>query len=373
MSYLRMPPIFSHMSRSLSKKLGLDIYGYKPFALLAGNLQPHKHNFHSKLAMISPSAALNNKGVILLELGRFADAARCFKIASKMLITKRNAGSNRVEGAAEGDVSSNNTTTSDALVIMPPNRPALPRGCSEDGTMTDTHTNVDSPSVSMTRRKRSSGSSGAASDQEVLQTKAKRRKKSTKTKNSDDICLPASTQKGSTTTSSTSFQEHLNMNSIGRPLWVRTEEERKTPMEKWALSATLFYNLGLSFNLSAVARQNQNKNSEEGDMSTAVLKRALEFYDMSSRIMLRNFNQHLPTAFPIVLAVSIHNMSLVHAALNETELRAKYQSRLACLLCKMQAVLSKDRSMSGEKDHYEKFMMGLLTVPVKNFGLACAA
>jgi hypothetical protein len=68
-----------------------------------------------------------------------------------------------------------------------------------------------------------------------------------------------------------------------------------------------------------------------------------------------------------VLAVTLHNMAQVHAALKEDEHSTKYQKQLAHLLRRMDTVSRETR----EKE-YEIFLVKLLTLP-KATALAAAA
>lgn len=146
------------------------------------------------------------------------------------------------------------------------------------------------------------------------------------------------------------------LHNLGRPLWIQSKEQRKAALDSASLSATLLYNLGLSFNLMAMRKQK--------DQARAIYRRALDLYKMSAEIMLR-----APLSTTVqspVFVVVLHNMSQVHAAMEEHKESARYQGKLAHVLRLMAA----SRGLSEKQ--YESFYIKLLSLP-KADSMAAAA
>jgi len=261
---------------------------------------------------LSP-VTLNNKGVLLLEAGKCEDAARCFKRASKMLMS---AISHRQSLKSALPVSEHHDVT-------PPSQLAAPSATLEPLKESSTESLTESPK-----------------DKGIPQPV-------------QNACEepPRKRRRRSSLTSSFPVPTHY----LGRPLWVQGKDKRQTPLDSSSLSATLLYNLGLSFNMIAV-----RKTQDEG---RAVYTRALELYKMSSQIMLRG-PMRVAIQSPVVL-VALHNMIQVHKLMEEPEAAAKCQNELANVLRLM-------GTSSPEAAHYEEFYIKFLSLP-KADGMAAAA
>ena len=259
---------------------------------------------------LSP-VGLNNRGVVLLEAGRCEDAALCFKKASKMMMSVITQQQTRKCNPSH-DPSHENEKN--ALPSPPP-----------DSTSTLPVSSVDETAKSKGVPQPTSDPCG--------QPQRKRRRRGTLTSS-----FPVPTH------------------NLGRPLWIQSKEKRKAPLNSAALSATLLYNLGLSFNMIASKKTNE--------AAVPVYRRALELYKMSSEIMLRG-----PVSNAIdspVFLVALHNMTQVHAVLEEPEAVANCRGRLAHVLRLMAA----KRGFSERQ--YEEFYIKLLSLPKANV-LAAAA
>jgi tetratricopeptide (TPR) repeat protein len=263
--------------------------------------------------------ALNNKGVILLEAGRYAEAAAYFKKASKMMmsvITHQHQA--RKAKISRGSSPASSSTQPLALHQVPPEVPKP--------TTTGTPVNELSPTKGVPQSSRTS--------EPFDQPPRKRRRRSSM---------------------ATSFV--LPSHSLGRPLWVQARGQRKKPLDSVLLSATLLYNLGLCFNMIA-----SRKPKEE---AKPVYRKALELYKMSSELILRGpANNSIESP---VFVVSLHNMVQVYNLLEETELATKHRGQLAHVLRLMGS------SAPGNCDiRYEEFYIKLLSLPKAN-SMAAAA
>lgn len=253
---------------------------------------------------------LNNKGVTLLEAGRCEDAAICFKSASKLMmavIANERARIKDIPGS-----------------ISEPNEGATPSPHQDSMSIT-TPTSTD---ISHKRKGVPQPTSDSCDAHE-----RKRRRRGTLTRTSPQ---PA--------------------HYLGRPLWIRAKHERTCALNSVSLSATLLYNLGLTFNLMAIRKS-------EGD-AVPTFRKALQLYKMSSDIMLRG--PVINSLDSPVFIVAIHNMSQVHAVLGEAALVSIYQNRVVNILRLMAAA----RGASNRQ--YEEFYIKLLSLP-KAISLASAA
>ena len=144
--------------------------------------------------------------------------------------------------------------------------------------------------------------------------------------------------------------------NLGRPVWIQSKKKPNTPLTSIALSATLLYNFGLSFNM--IAREKAK------ETAVPIYRKALELYKMSLDIMLRGPPSNAIDS-PVFVA-ALHNMAQVHEVLEEPEAVAKCRDRLAHVL----RVLVTKRGFSERQ--YEEYYLALLSFP-KAYFLAAAA
>lgn len=355
----------------------------------------------NRAKMMSPPASLNNRGVLLLEAGRFADAADSFKKASKMLIAimsrKSSSDQNKSKRQAAAAAQDSSSTGQLPNNPLPPNRDEETTGSSSEQISTSPllPTNdgpIPAPNAARTPIANSTSSAAdpqqspalvvvATSNrlarrpvtavsgyrgQENVSAKRARIDKGVTSINRFDAAL-------CTTNSAAPPHEQQVWHNLGRPLWIQSPHQRKEPLQTGSLSATILYNLGLCFHLSAVARQRMEGNTRRSTIDSTktvvgtTYNRALEFYKMSSEIMVRHSMSRKSLSSP-VLAVTLQNTALIHTALEEPQLAVKYQRQLAGLLRMMGATTSRE---TREKD-YENFLVRLLTLP-KATALAAAA
>lgn len=253
---------------------------------------------------LSPTT-LNNKGVLLLEAGRYEDAGRCFKKASKTMMSVIS-----TQKASKQQISCETKNSSPQST-----EPSCPL-----------------PEISAGQSQKVKGVPQPTREP-CSQPPRKRRRRSSMT---------------------SSFPVPLH--NLGRPLWIQSKEQRKAALDSASLSATLLYNLGLSFNLMAMRKQK--------DQAIPIYRRALDLYKMSAEIMLR-----APLSTTVqspVFVVVLHNMSHVHAAMEEHKEAARYQGKLAHVLRLMAA------SRGLNEKQYESFYIKLLSLP-KADSMAAAA
>ena len=218
---------------------------------------------------------LNNRGVLLLNIGRYEDATRCFAIASKRLATQaatRRALQHKV-GCETKNVSPVHSTRCLSEKNLDAVRPVLGEEARAplDGYATE-------PPRKQTRR------------------------------------ISANTCS-------------VQVYDLGRPLWIQSKEQRKAPLDETSLVATLLYNTGLSFNLMAITKQT---NHEE---ARSIYRRALTVYKLAVETMLRA--PLLTTLLTPAVASVLHNMAQVHYAIREHREALKCQHGLASVLRQM--------------------------------------
>lgn len=241
---------------------------------------------------------LNNKGVFLLELGRYGCAARCFAKAFNATIC---------------DI----TTRQRAKL------------------------NVVPTAIVCCRRK--NGFSQPANACEVLSGSVQDTVQPVEDEAALQAGPPASEsyrkcEGGSTEVTSCSRDNSLR--NLGRPLRIKAKH-RRTVLDNSYLSATLLYNLGLSFNMM----ENQDLH---------VCRKALVVYQMAAEIVLR---LPLSTSLesPLILVI-LHNLSNVHDALGEHGEASKCQGKLARVLQLMRA------SRGLREMRYETFYINLISL-----------
>lgn len=330
---------------------------------------------HDPTNVFSPSS-LNNRGVLLIEAQRFADAARCFKEASTNLISvfsllcqeqqHQEGGRNQQLSIATNKSHARNVgtqhstsgstaaaATSVATLIAPRNEEHSSVTTSSkslvshlDGEFDEASKSQESPStelISSSATLRNAVPSGAS---EIAAEPSRKRKISPP---SNDIVTRAKMDPVYCT--------------LGRPLWIQRKEDRKRPLKYADLSSTILYNLGLCFHSSAVCRQ---ATQQQGNIVAARLayRRALDFYQMVSDIAKRRSRSQASKS--PVLVVTLHNMVQAHTVLNEIDLATTCQTEVAQLL----RLLKSTQGVRAR--HYERFLIGLLSLP-KATNIATAA
>jgi hypothetical protein len=328
-------------------------------------------------------AALNNRGVLLIEAGRFAAAAHCFKRASKIVISDFSQHSNTsstgdrrdalhrertVQSGGRQGGSRGQVHQSEVLVADDFGRDAMP---------------LRSKPVSPLRQQRSGGNSllvdtatveemsKVADSPKASPSAAPKVRTKSETKAQEDILL---------NTAADRLQQTKPWHNLARPIWLQSECERRNQVESTALSATLLYNLGLSFHLCAAGEDKAERmagQQQDGDAKPVVLySRALMFYKMSSDIMQRDSMATMAVGCP-VLVVALHNMTLIHTIHENHEMATEVRCKLVHLLRSMVETSAASRQQhpqgqSPREKGYEQFLLRLLTLP-KNSSVAAAA
>lgn len=335
-------------------------------------------------------AVLNNRGVCLLEAGRFADAAMCFKSASKMVIalmdykkkkkqeqtgckTTRQQSTTTV---LQQEYSCSTTATASATktpeAITSSNSPTFGASQLASGTTT-----WSDPSASQHSSLANSSFSNQAkqnekrNDQEV--EPAAKRQRRTQTCPTSMECLADAAASCSRANSRRKQQQdqqpQARLHNFGRPLWIQTQRQQKTALETSVFSATLLYNLGLCFNLSAVTRHAREINAVDQSFAHSqtveTYKRSLQFYEMALSI-LHPTRKEKPRSrgelWSPVLAVTLQNMTLIYTSLDKIQMATKYRDQLASLLRMKTTITVSTDAMHNTKE-YENFLLRLLTLP----------
>lgn len=154
--------------------------------------------------------------------------------------------------------------------------------------------------------------------------------------------------------------------SLGRPLWIQSRGQRlgQKHLNMISLSATLLYNLGLCFHMIALRKITMHE-------AKPVYRRALEFYKMSSDLILRGSPGN-SIASP-VFVVTLHNMVQGYKMLEEHELATKYRGQLAQVLRLMLGAASAQEEQGNRDIRYEEFYMKFLSLPNDKNVMAAAA
>lgn len=190
---------------------------------------------HLRTQQLLPAGRLNNKGVLLLNLGRYNDAARCFSMASKMTRSAISASSSKQEAQGYGietdDVDHGSLLTTNAAA-------------SEEAYMSTNNDILVPPRPQPALRRLEEPSCAAE-----LPAR-KRRKKQSKEPNSDVLS-------GARLCVLTPPVPH----ALGRPLWMQSK--RDAPLDPLSFSASLMYNLGLCFHLKAIRCEQHHQNDQQ--------------------------------------------------------------------------------------------------------------
>lgn len=299
--------------------------------------------------VLSP-AALNNRGVLLLNAGRVVDAARCYAKASKTLVSilSRQCKEPYHEQQNTGQQQSNATTTT-------PNRKR--KGEAQSNIITSTPVGLLHPrlasmvSNNLLERINSIHKISPGNQEDLLESEPKG--------NIAFTALRAVVEDPST--DPTYHNHHLH----GRPLWIQRSNNRNNTASLVDITATILYNLGLSFHLSAVAKHKKTQYVNNTN-TRPVYQRALAYYKMAHETI--EYGSRFKFYQSPILAVTLHNMIQIQVVLGEMQSAHHYQDQLAQMLCLM------GTSLQGifKKNHYEQFLMKLLLFR-KSTAIALAA
>jgi hypothetical protein len=266
---------------------------------------------------------LNNKGVLLIEAERFAEAAACFKKASTIMMSVVATPQNQAREAKKSRVGSS-----------PESSLSMQKNSTTKTTANDERSPISNgvPSWNLAAELRC--------DQPSRKRKAQ----------SEEMPTPFV----------------LPSYSLGRPLWIQSRGQRpgQKHLDMISLSATLLYNLGLCFHMIAPRKTTMHE-------AKPVYRRALEFYKISSDLIPHGSLAN-SIASP-VFVVTLHNMVQGYTMLEEHELATKYRGQLAQVLRLMLGAASAQEEQGNHDIRYEEFYMRFLSLPNDKNVMAVAA
>lgn len=346
-------------------------------------------------------AALSNRGVLFLETGRFSEGIQALRNAASAMVLqcadtsqqKNDRHINKQQVSPAVLRQQHGTTTGERASLL---------DCKHSVELRNRHTKssvlcltdlaIPSTITSEATNTSCSGSypsSSAVSSRETTRRRpaavfsarpacpaAKRQRRAENDVNQSSSPIPACL-------GSVNAQRDDKRHSMARPIWLSSQHERKPGVESLVLSATIVYNLGLSFHTCASAsidrcsfRQrcgNRVTSEEEDDKSCmALYKRALEFYKMAAGLMLRKSMMLTRCQSPALVA-TLHNMGLVYRVLGACSAARWCQNQLAQLLRVMERrQKAPPPRQNNSNKGYEEFLLGMLTLP-KSTAMAGAA
>lgn len=330
---------------------------------------------------LSP-ATLSNQGVMLLEAGRYAEGSQVFRRATKMLWSEISCHNNKGKGysapeqAAAPSQQESHISIKRRSEATRSHQATFAADVREVGSGIYTTDDLSSSIASaLSHSSISSRSQPTASKPDGEECPPSKRRRTTQDSSMD-------TSPFAVAIATIPDERH----STARPIWLASRYEQRTPMESAFLSAAIVYNLGLSCHLRAAARHMQGKFNKELTITTSNLRmaaalqehaeeslllynRALQFYKMSSDVMLRKSMSTMRFQSPVLIVI-FHNMMLAHAAVGENESAAKCQSQLAHQLRLVDN--KREKEWGDKKRDYEGCLMRLLLLPKANTK-ACAA
>jgi hypothetical protein len=155
-----------------------------------------------------------------------------------------------------------------------------------------------------------------------------------------------------------------NFHAIGRPLWIRKAiEGTRTRSSQYLtnLSATVIYNLALTFHLRASYCGGRGKATNK---KKEMIQSALELYGMSRRLLLSCPMSSVVQSSPVFLVVQHNMIQIYQNNLRNTDQHAVIVKKLFDELIKVLRMM-KTLNVIGEHS-YEKVYVQLLAVPKTN-------
>jgi len=293
------------------------------------------------------ATTLNNKGVVLIEAGRYKDAVRCFQKASEMMIAVISPHQQQSQKKSpdrpptqQSRCEYYNHEDDEAIPLQQLGATGKSTTIVPERPCTETPTAVDGED---TPSEPTSGGD-APSSKPLPQKRGGSERQSVRT---SSLLPPFPSQQ-----------------YLGRPLWIQSagrQRETPPPLDASSLSATILYNLGLAFNMMAADVTRTKYEAHQ------FYNLALDFYKRSSQIMLRRPMAYAILHFPVVV-VTMHNLIQVHTLMEEPKAACSYHSELVNIL----RLMAGSQLSRGAPNFYEAFLIKFLSLP-KTGVMAAAA